>query len=337
MNSDERKSAGLLFADEIARGELSPAALELRDVRRAVRSRPVPPLPVRLAQALALQRGLVTYERAVLGRLAAARRAALGEAGAGPPRLLVRMDEFPHARARDLPERYGTAAFRRFHRIMRSAGVPYLLAVLPRPSHDYLNPAADGDWPLTDDELTALADACADGAEPALHGLTHRTRDPSPRRHSELAGLDAAGLGALIDRGEAELARAGVRPRVFVPPFDRFDARQWAQLAQHYEVVCGGPASVARFGFHATPLSRGGAVYLPSYAPFYGTAEAIEPAVRRVVAAQPGTWVPVTLHMGWEVDRGWTALERLAEAMAPYARPWSELLGGKLAEGVAQG
>jgi hypothetical protein len=327
MTDDERRSARLLFADELARGEMPTPALERREVRRAVRARPVPPRPLRLAQALALRRGVLGYERDVLGRLAAARRAALGDRGAGPPRLLVRMDEFPHARARDLPERYGIDAFRRFHEIMRLAAVPYLLAVLPRPCHSYLDPGADGDRPLTDDERAALADACADGVEPALHGLTHRTREAGARRRSELAGLDAAELGALLDRGMAELAEANLEPRAFVPPFNRFERRQYALLAERFEVVCGGPESVAQFGFHATPLWRGNAVYLPCYPPLYGTAEAIEPALRRVVAAQPGTWVPVTLHLGWEADQGWTALARLAETMAPYARPWSELLG----------
>jgi hypothetical protein len=327
MTDDERRSARLLFAGELAGGELPPTALEHREVRRAVRARPVPPRPQRLAEALALKRGVLRYERDILGRLAAARRAALGDRGAGPPRLLVRMDEFPHARARDLPERYGTEAFRCFHEIMRSAGVPYLLAVLPRPCHSYLDPGADGDRPLTDDERAALADACTDGVEAALHGLTHRTRDAAARRRSELAGLDAAGLNALIDRGMAELAEANLEPRVFVPPFNRFDRGHYAVLAERFKVVCGGPESVAQFGFHATPLWRGNAVYLPSYPPLYGTAEAIEPALHRVVAAQPGTWVPVTLHLGWEADEGWTALGRLAETMAPYARPWSELLG----------
>jgi Uncharacterized protein conserved in bacteria (DUF2334) len=327
MTDDEWRSARLLFAGELARGELPTAALERREVRRAVRARPVPPRPLRLAQSLALKRGVLGYERDVLGRLVAARRAALGDRGAGPPRLLVRMDEFPHARACDLPERYGTDAFRRFHEIMRSAGVPYLLAVLPRPCYSYLDPNANGDRPHTDDERSALADACTDGVEPALHGLTHRTRDAIPRRHSELAGLDAGELRDLLDRGMAELAEAKLEPRVFVPPFNRFDGRQYPLLAERFEIVCGGPESVAQFGFHATPLWRGDAVYLPSYPSLYGTAEAIEPALRRVVAAQPGTWVPVTLHLGWEADQGWTALARLAETMAPYARPWSELLG----------
>jgi hypothetical protein len=327
MTDDERRSARLLFADELARGELQPAALKRREVRRAVRSRRVPPRPLRLAEALALKRGLLGYERNVLGRLATARRAALGDRGAGPPRLLVRMDEFPHARARDLPERYGTDAFLRFHEIMRSAGVPYLLAVVPRPSHSYLDPRADGDGPLTADERAALARACRDGVEPALHGLTHRTREATARRHSELAGLDAARLGDLLDRGMAELAEASLEPRVFVPPFNRFERHQYPVLAERFDIVCGGPESVAQFGFHATPMWRGDAVYLPTYPPLYGTAEAIEPALRRVLAAQPGTWVPVTLHLGWEVDRGWTALERLAQTMARHALPWSELLG----------
>ena len=86
------------------------------------------------------------------------------------------------------------------------AGVPYLLAVLPRPCKHYLDPDATGDRPLTADERELLARACAEGAEPAVHGLTHRTRARSPRRHCELCGLSPDALAQLLDRAAAELA-----------------------------------------------------------------------------------------------------------------------------------
>jgi len=327
MHSDERRSARLLFDAELERGDISVSELDRRVVRRAVRHREVPAKPIRLREAIALKTDSRLYERTLLKRTLAARRAVLGEGGPGPPRLLVRMDEFPHARAHDLPERYGTHVFQRFHAIMAAAGVPYLLAVVPRPAHAYLDPAAEGDRPLADDERAALAGALRDGVEPAFHGLTHRTRHSDAGRHSELSGLSDAELSALIERAGAELSGAGLPvPRVAVPPFNRFEAKQWDVLAGSFDMVCGGPETVVNIGLHGTPLWRGDAVYVPSYPPLYGTAAQIEPALRRVIALEPGTWVPVTLHLGWEADRGWSALERLAEAMAPYARPWSELL-----------
>jgi hypothetical protein len=162
----------------------------------------------------------------------------------------------------------------------------------------------------------------AGGAEPALHGLTHRTRHARPRRHSELHGLDGPELAELLGRGMAELG-AGIQPRVFVPPFNRFAASQYDELARRFRVVCGGPESVREVGFQATPSWSRGAVYLPCYRPLYGLADEIGQALPRVIESNPGTWVPVTLHLGWD---GRQALTRLARAMAPYARPWSELL-----------
>jgi hypothetical protein len=98
-------------------------------------------------------------------------------------------------------------------------------------------------------------------------------------------------------------------------------------LAERFDIVCGGPESVAQFG--STPRRCGATTpsTCPPTPPLNGTAEGIEPTLSRVVAAQPGTWVPVTLHLGWAADQSWTALERLAETMAPHARPWSEVLG----------
>ena len=65
----------------------------------------------------------------------------------------------------------------------------------------------------------------------------------------------------------------------------------------------------------------------PSYAPLYGRARDVLPEVRRLIAEQPGTWIPVTLHLAWEIDDGLDDMRRLGEVMAPYAVGWSDLLG----------
>ena len=76
----------------------------------------------------------------------------------------------------------------------------------------------------------------------------------------------------LLDDALAELARHEIRPDVFVPPYNRFDARQFEALARRFAVVCGGPESIGLMGFQRTPQWRGETVYLPSYAPVYGRA-----------------------------------------------------------------
>jgi len=259
--------------------------------------------------------------------LMAARRAALGDAAAGAPRFLIRVDEFPHYMAWDEPDRYGAAAYVRFHELMREAGVPYLVAVLPMVSHAPLDPGETRRRELLEEERALLTRMPAEGVSYGLHGLDHRTRHDSPRRHSELCGLSIAETEELLAAALAQLEPSGIRPRVFVPPYNRFDARQYDVLARTFDVVCGGPETVGLLGFQRTPLWRGEAVYLPCYTPLYADAATILPTAERLIASQPGTWVPIVLHTSWEQGDQFRALARLAERIAPYAVGWQELLG----------
>jgi Uncharacterized protein conserved in bacteria (DUF2334) len=330
VRGDEARSAALL----LGAGADGPA---LRRVGPAVRSRAVPPAPVRFAQRVAAKLGRLDYEPAVAAPLAAARRRALGARAAAPPRFLVRVDEFPHYLAWDEPARYGTEAFMRFHSIMAEARTPYLIAALPRVSRAPLDPAEHAWRPLADDETELLPHLASDGVSFALHGLDHRTRFLSPRRHSELCGLSDAALAERLATGLAALADVHVAPRVFVPPFNRFDADQYDALASMFDVVCGGPESIARLGFHRTPLWRGEAVYMPAYAPLYGTAATVEPAARRLIDGGAGLWVPVVLHWGWEAADDYAALKRLLATIAPYTAGWEEFLAAIAASAQAQG
>ena len=161
----------------------------------------------------------------------------------------------------------------------------------------------------------------------AQHGNTHRTRFSEPRRRSELCGLSATDTEALLEDGRARLAAAGVADvRIFVPPFNRFDAAQYGQLARRFRIICGGPESVALMGFHGGPLWRDGAVYLPCYAPLYSDARTVLPEAERLIDAAPGTWIPIVLHTSWEQGDDFRALQRLASRIAPFAASWDELL-----------
>jgi peptidoglycan/xylan/chitin deacetylase (PgdA/CDA1 family) len=255
------------------------------------------------------------------------RRSVLGDGAAGPPRFLVRVDEFPHYLAWDEPDRFGTAAFERFHTILTEAGVPYCIAVPPRTSRHPLDPAGR-DWrPLDSGEADMLRRLERDGVTLALHGLDHRTRHANARRRSELTGLDAAATAERLDTALEELSRVVARrPEVFVPPYNRFDAGQYAALAARFPVVCSGPETLATMGFHSTPQWRGGALFLPSYWPLYGHAREVLPAARELLRAQRAVWAPITLHWGWEADDGWSDLEDLVRAIAPATAHWDELL-----------
>ncbi|HSC01771.1 MAG TPA: DUF2334 domain-containing protein [Solirubrobacteraceae bacterium] len=294
-------------------------------VVHAVRERPIPSAPVRSAQRLLMKTGRLRYEDAWLGPLQTARRQALGDAADGPPRFLVRVDEFPYYSGFDHPQ-FGYEASVRFHAVMAEEGVPHLMSVVTQWTHDPLNPRGSGGRPLDDRDHELLQRMRADGVVFGQHGCSHRTRYASPRRHSELSGLNDAELGALLDRGLENLAALGIQPRILVPPFNRFEARQWPVLSSRYDVVTGGPESVARVGFHGGPQWRRGAVYLPCYPPLYDRAAGVQPAVEALIDAQVGTWIPVVLHSGWETTDGFAALRRLAQRIAPFAASWDEFL-----------
>jgi peptidoglycan/xylan/chitin deacetylase (PgdA/CDA1 family) len=200
------------------------------------------------------------------------------------------------------------------------------MAIVPQLVHRPLDPGASGGRPLNSEETDLIGRMADDGVLFAAHGLTHRTRDPRPRHRSELIGLSRKAVGALIAESLAMLAAFDVVPRVFVPPFNRFAAEQYPQLAARFDVVCGGPESILYLGLQPTPRWLGGAVYCPSYAPLYGTACEALPEVGRAIEARAGTWIPVTLHLSWELDDRLEGLKRLLDRIAPYAASWTGLL-----------
>ena len=305
-------------------GDADPAELP-GAVRRVLEPRPVPPAPLRTAQRIAMKLGRLEWERIWLEHLMEARRTVLGEAASGPPRFLVRVDEFPYYTSFDRPQDIDMS--RRFHEVMAGAGLPHLMSVLPQLTHDPLSVGSSGGRALGDEEIALLEQMRRDGVTFAQHWNTHRTRFESPRRRSELCGLASSQTQALLEEGRRRLLAAGVGDtRVFVPPFNRFDAAQYPLLAERFEVICGGPESVALMGFHGGPLWRDGAVYLPCYAPLYADARTVLPAAERLIDMAPGTWVPIVLHTSWEQGDDFRSLARLAERIAPYAASWEELL-----------
>jgi peptidoglycan/xylan/chitin deacetylase (PgdA/CDA1 family) len=321
---DALRGARLLFDAEIAAGTVEADAVTIPTVLDAIRARPVPSAIGRLTQDVRRKLGRLDHERAVDQPLVEARRAVLGDRVSAPPRFLVRVDEFPHYKAWDEPERFGSAGFERFHEILQAAGVPYLVAALPRVSRAPLDPQGTASRALTEEEAALLRRVAGSaGVAIALHGRDHRTRFADPRRHSELCGLDAAATVALLDDALAELDRHGIYPDVFVAPYNRFDAGQWSALAQRFAVIGGGPESIRQIGFQRAPVWREGAVYLPAYAPCYGRAREVLPAAERAIERQTGLWTPLVLHWGWEAEAGWRELEALCAHIAPYAADWA--------------
>jgi hypothetical protein len=324
--ADEDRSARLLFAAELAAGRVTVADVETPPVRAALSSKPIPSAPARALQRLLVRRDSLGYEQTTVPALTAARRAVLGDDAAAPPRPLIRVDEFPHAEGFDEDDKHGPDLLRRLHAVLTEAGVPYLLAVSPRVARDYLDPSGGEARPLSDAELELLADLRRDGVTFALHGLDHRTRHAHRRKRAEWAGYSAGELEERLGLALAELAQAAILPRVLVPPFNRFDPKHWSVLARHFDVVCGGPESIARMGYHHTPLQRGDAVYLPAYAPLYGHGHEAAPALARLREQATGLWTAIVLHSGWEARDDWAGLRALAREAAGLDCSWTAFL-----------
>ncbi len=303
----------------------APASAPEDSVGKVLTPSRVPSAPMRAGQRVAMKLGRLEWERAWLEPLLAVRRAAFGEAASAAPRFLVRVDEFPYYTSFDRPQDIDMS--RRFHDVMASAGLAHLMSVVPQLTHAPLTAGSSGGRPLGSEEIELLERMRHDRVTFAQHGTSHRTRFASARRRSELCGLSRAATEQLIDDGRRRLAEAGVEsPRVFVPPFNRFDAAQYPVLASRFDVICGGPESTALMGFHGGPLWRDGAVYLPCYAPLYANAQTILPVVEHLIDVEPGTWIPIVLHTSWELQDGFRSLERLAERIAPLAADWGDFL-----------
>ena len=291
--------------------------------------RKAPPAPRRLLEALAMKRGRIGWEASVVKPWLDRR----GDDAGGPPRVLLRVDEFPHARAFDPAGRFGADSFKRFHAVLAEAGIPYLLAITPRVSREYLDPTVTESRPLDDSEIEQLRALAAEGVVFGLHGLDHRTRHASPRRHSELCGLSEDALADRLDTARRTFDELGLSAPVFVPPFNRFDASQYAVLAERFDVVCGGPESVRLVGFTPTPVRWGDAVYLPSYPPLYGHAAEVAAEVERLAGLEAALWAPATLHWGWETKDDFESLRRLCRTLANRVTAWPDFLAAIEANG----
>lgn len=317
-------SADVLRNVRLHLGEIDAGSLE-RDAIDVLTPSRVSFAPGRIAQRLAMKLGRLDWEQAWLEQLREVRRGVLGDAASGPPRFLVRVDEFPYYTSFDRPQDLEMS--RGFHDVMASAGVAHLMSALPQLTHEPLSPTASGGRALGEQEIELFERMRGDRVTFAQHGTTHRTRFESSRRRSELCGLAPAEAERLLEDGRERLEQAGVgSPRVFVPPFNRFDAAQYPLLASRFDVVCGGPESVALMGFHGGPLWREGAVYLPCYAPLYSDAATILPMVERMIDLAPGTWIPIVLHTSWEQPDDFASLRRLADRIAPFSEDWGDFL-----------
>lgn len=249
----EGRTAGLLFADELAEGLVGLPDLGGPGVEEAVRARRVPSGLGRLLQRRAVARGALGVEQ--LGAApAAAREAVLGPRAAGPPRVLLGVGEV------DAGDHTAVERLAALHGALAAAGLRALAGVrLP----------AGLPAPRTAALLASLAD---DGLE---LGLALKPRATGLAEDLEV-------LGAV--RGSP------VAVAVTMP--GRLRARDWPGVAAQVGALAG-PPDVETFGALASPSFRGQAVWALAASDVAGPPDAVAVPVRRLADRRWALWTPV--------------------------------------------
>ena len=227
-----------------------------------------------------------------------------------PARVLLRVDDFP-----SLCEE--SKEFARFHSIALENNIPYLLGVTPYLARQSSSPH------LTDPEHRLLRQCAREGAEIALHGITHQKRSERPA--SELMGLSEQALQENIIAATGYLDRLGLRVSGFIAPFNSYDPRTLQVVAQHFKVMTGGPESVYTLGFLVGPCFLYGSLYVPSYRSTYDLRARDLRSFESLLTRSEGLVLPVTLHWADELQKdGFKTFRALCALIRDRALSWRD-------------
>ena len=222
-------------------------------------TRLAPRLPTRqsrrYAQAVALKRGGWAGSEA----WPAADGAAAGTPSAtrpGRPRP-VRVDEFPHASAFDPPGAFGTEAYKRFHAILAEAGVPYLLAITPHVSRDYLDPESRT-APADDTERDRAAGLSrATASSSASTAPTTAPATPTPAATPSSAASQPARPRERIDARPRSSPSSASRPPPSSRPSTASTPASTRSSPSASRSSAADPRASALLGLQPTPVWRG--------------------------------------------------------------------------------
>ncbi len=233
--------------------------------------------------------------------------------------FLLRVDDFP-AWEESMDQFVPASDFARFHAVLASHGIPYMIGVTPQPALCPIDPHDDRTRQLTEEECSIVRQITKEGASIGLHGVTHRTRRDLP--HSEYIDLDDVFFEEMILYGDLELQRlTGIRAEVFVPPFNRITRGQLELLGRRFRIVCGGPEATAIIGPLGIHRISDRSTYVPSYPPLYGRAHEIAASLQQHPVDSSTC---LTLHWEWERRRGYSELENLCKIIQGRVNHWSD-------------
>lgn len=173
------------------------------------------------------------------------------------------------------------------------------------------------------DVLKTILDA---GGEIALHGFVHKGKFGP--YNSEILQLPFQNLSTRVEESLATL-QDGLRPFVFMPPFNAINRDQILFLGRYFKVICGGPET-ARFTdktYGPVALSNG-AWYVPTFHPFYQTACKIIRARAFEKYGRRGCNICYGVHLCDERKNGFRDFEKLIDRIAGNLTSWKVFLDG---------
>ncbi len=192
--------------------------------------------------------------------------------------------------------------------LFRRKRVPYLAAVA-------------GSHMAEERHADSLAMIRSSGGQIGIHGFQHAGKfGPF---NSEVLQLPFPRLSTMLDRTLARFP-GELRPFVFVPPFNAINRDQILFLGSYFRVVCGGPET-ARFtdGTFGPVALANGPWYVPSFYPFYQSADGILRSLAAEESGIKGCNVCFTVHMPDEAKDGFGHFSQLLDRLGPSLEPWT--------------
>lgn len=231
----------------------------------------------------------------------------------GDETILMRVDDFPRT---DM----NLKDFKMFDSIMKRFDIPYLLGVTPNLCLNPLNPNSTEFHKLTKAEIEIIRNL--KDVELAMHGVTHQTRDYGYLRlllghYSEFEGMDERATSTKLERGFKLFREYGLkRPRIFIPPFNRFDEENLNVFRKHFKFVMGGPETKKAI----KKRDRGELIISDGF--YYGHSYDIflEPD-----DFESDGCCCIALHWGWETDNDFLSLKKLLVEIEGNVARWGKL------------
>lgn len=175
------------------------------------------------------------------------------------------------------------------------------------------------------DILPILTRVHSIGGMIALHGFSH-TGKFGPYQ-SEVLQMSLKDIDRMFVKVNEANLPDHLYPAAFIPPFNAISWDQIVYMGKHVPIICGGPET-ARFTERilGPVVLKNGAIYFPSYFPFYQSADKI--CRQNIFNLTSKLSVPfcITLHLSVEAKNDFIYTKKLIHKLRPKLASWASLL-----------